>query len=407
MQFQNIIGQDAVKEKLVGLSQNNRLSHALLFLGKEGNGTLSLARAFAQFLLCERVQGKSDALASPGLFGDPEPLVDANINQNDSCGICASCTKAAQLAHPDIHFTFPTVTVTKDRPTISADLMKEWRSFILKYPYGNVFDWLQTLEAENKQGNINVAECNDIMRKLSLKSFESGYKIQIIWMAEFLGKEGNKLLKLIEEPPPQTLFFLVAEQADNILPTILSRTQLIKVPYLNESDVKDALITRENIEPGQAALIAWLSKGNYRDALQQIQHSADDWETVLRDWMNSILRTGPMAQFKWVEEMAKQGREKQKQFLLYFIQMLETAIRIRFGNDPTNSAIQLDDKEQGRLDFAQKLNKIGHPEQLESMASLLNDSIYQIERNANAKLLFHALSIRLYHLIGNKTLILI
>jgi DNA polymerase-3 subunit delta' len=123
--------------------------------------------------------------------------------------------------------------------------------------------------------------------------------------------------------------------------------------------------------------------------------------------MNSILRTGPMAQFKWVEEMAKQGREKQKQFLLYFIQMLETAIRIRFGNEPSNSGVQLDDKEQGRLDFARKLNKIGQPEQLESMATLLNNSIYQIERNANAKLLFHALSIRLYHLIGNKTLILI
>lgn len=404
MQFQNIIGQHAIKEQLIGLHQNNRLSHALLFLGKEGTGALSLARAFAQYIQCDRVQGKS-AAPSGGLFGDPEQT--SNEPLTDSCGTCPSCMKAAQLMHPDIHFTFPTISTIKDRPTISADLMKEWRAFILENPYGNLFDWLQSIEAENKQGNINVAECNDIVRKLSLKSFESGYKIQIIWMSEFLGKEGNRLLKLIEEPPPQTLFFLIAEQPELILPTVLSRTQLIKVPYLNESEIREALIELEQAEPKQAGMVAWLARGNYREALQQIRHSGEEWEPILRDWMNSILRTGPMAQFKWVEEMAKLGREKQKQFLTYFIQLLETAIRSRFEGERMEAGVELDDFQQSRLDFAAKLNKIALPEQLESAATLLNEAILQIERNANAKLLFHALSIRLYHIIGNKAVILI
>lgn len=409
MQFQNIIGQQAVKDQLIGLHQNNRLSHALLFLGKEGTGALSLARAFAQYIQCDRVQGKAAAPASGGLFGDsdPEPEPTSNEPLTDSCGTCPSCSKASQLMHPDIHFTFPTISTIKDRPTISADLMKEWRTFILANPYGNLFDWLQSIEAENKQGNINVAECNDIVRKLSLKSFESGYKIQIVWMAELLGKEGNRLLKLIEEPPPQTLFFLVAEQPELILPTVLSRTQLIKVSYLTESEIREALIEREQAEPTQAGMVAWLARGNYREALQQIQHSGEDWEPMTRDWMNSILRTGPMAQFKWVEEMAKLGREKQKQFLSYFIQLLETAIRARFDNEQTDNAVQLDDYQQSRLDFARKLNKVAMPEQLEAAAVLLNEAILQIERNANAKLLFHALSIRLYHIIGNKAVILI
>ncbi len=407
MQFHNIIGQHAIKDQLMGLHQNNRLSHALLFLGKEGTGALSLARAFAQYILCDRVQGKSFGPSSGGLFGDPEPEPTSNEPLTDSCGTCPSCMKAAQLMHPDIHFTFPTISIIKDRSTISADLMKEWRTFILENPYGNLFDWLQSIEAENKQGNINVAECNDIVRKLSLKSFESGYKIQIIWMSELLGKEGNRLLKLIEEPPPQTLFFLIAEQPELILPTVLSRTQLIKVPYLNETEIREALIEQEQAEPKQAAMIAWLSRGNYREALIQIRHSGEDWEPMLRDWMNSILRTGPMAQFKWVEEIAKLGREKQKQFLTYFIQLLETAIRSRFDGERVESGIELDDFQQSRMDFAGKLNKIALPEQLEAAANLLNEAILQIERNANAKLLFHTLCIRLYHIIGNKAVILI
>ena len=171
----------------------------------------------------------------------------------DACGVCASCVKAQQLIHPDIHFSYPVIPKkTGDKP-LSVDFISEWREFIAQYPYGNIYDWLQFIGAENKQGNITAYECNDIIRKLSLKSFESGYKILIMWMPEYLGNEGNKLLKLIEEPPPNTLFILVAENESMILPTIISRTQLIKIPSLEKKDIETALMERAKISADQAS----------------------------------------------------------------------------------------------------------------------------------------------------------
>ena len=187
---------------------------------------------------------------------------------NDSCGVCSSCIKAHQLVHPDIHFSYPVVTKKSGTPPISADYISEWREFIKNYPYGNVYDWLQFIGAENKQGNITAQECNDIIRKLSLKSFESEYKILIMWMPEYLGNEGNKLLKLIEEPPPNTLFILVAENESLILPTIVSRCQLIKIPVLETNEVEEALVNRNNTSTDIARQAASVSEGNYREALQ-------------------------------------------------------------------------------------------------------------------------------------------
>lgn len=388
--------------------QHNRLSHALLFLGKEGSGALQLAMAFAQYIVCEKVNGKSSMVnrqssIGASLFGEPEPqpVNDQPKATNDSCGECPACKKATELIHPDIHFSYPVITKKTGEKPISADFIKEWREFVVQSPYGNVYDWLQFIGAENKQGNITATECNDINRTMSLKSFESEYKILIMWKPEFLGKEGNKLLKLIEEPPPNTLFIFVAENEDMILPTILSRTQLVKIPLLSNMEVEAALELKEGVSVQKAGQIAAIAEGNYREALQLLQHAEDDWQAMLREWLNAILKTGPVAQVKWIDETAKLGREKQKQFLKYFIHLLEQAVRLRAIGDAGNAQPTADH------DFALRLNKICSIGQQEAIINELDKASYYIERNANAKMLFHALSIRLYHIISNKSVILV
>jgi len=397
MQFHSITGQKETKEQLVQMIQHNRLSHALLFLGKEGSGALQLAMAFAQYIVCTPKPPEG------GLFTVSESETEnSKLKTLDSCGECPACKKANALVHPDIHFSYPVITKKPGEKPISADFIKEWREFVVQTPYGNVYDWLQFIGAENKQGNITATECNDINHTMSLKSFESEYKILIMWKPEFLGKEGNKLLKLIEEPPPNTLFIFVAENEDLILPTILSRTQLVKIPLLINLEVEAALELKEGVNITKAGQIAALAEGNYREALQLLQHAEDDWQAMLRDWLNAILKTGPVAQVKWIDETAKLGREKQKQFLKYFIHLLEQAVRLRAIG--TNNEQQTTNKDH---DFALRLNKICSIGQQEAIINELDKASYYIERNANAKMLFHALSIRLYHIISNKSLILV
>ncbi len=399
MQFQSITGQKETKEQLVQMVQHNRLSHALLFLGKEGSGALQLALAFAQYIVCKPQPKEVD------LFAAAEPQTTNHkpqTKETDSCGTCPACKKANELIHPDIHFSYPVITKKTGEKPISTDFIKEWREFIVTNPYGNVYDWLQFIGAENKQGNITAHECTDIIRKLNLKSFESEYKILIMWLPEFLGKEGNKLLKLIEEPPPNTLFILVAENEDLILPTILSRTQLIKIPLLTNMEVEVALELNAGVKIEKARQIAILAEGNYREALQLLQHADDDWEVMLREWLNAIIRTGPVAQVKWIDDTAKLGREKQKQFLKYFIHLLEEAVRLRIMGTTNNQQ-----QTTNQTDFASRLNKLCNLGQQEAIITELDKASYYIERNANAKMLFHALSIRMYHIINNKSLILV
>ncbi|MGB4846066.1 MAG: hypothetical protein WBP16_16485, partial [Ferruginibacter sp.] len=287
MQFQSITGQKETKEQLVHMIQQNRLSHALLFLGKEGSGALQLALAFAQYIVCKPQPAEVDLFAAEPQTTNNKP----QTKENDSCGQCPACKKANELIHPDIHFSYPVITKKPGEKPISTDFIKEWREFISENPYGNIYDWLQFIGAENKQGNITAHECNDIIRKLNLKSFESEYKILIMWMPEFLGKEGNKLLKLIEEPPANTLFILVAENEDLILPTILSRTQLVKIPMLSNLEVESSLALHAGVPIEKAQQIAAVAEGNYREALQLLQHADDDWELMLREWLNAVIRT--------------------------------------------------------------------------------------------------------------------
>jgi len=380
MNWDALIGQEPLKKQLTELVLQNRLSHALLFLGKEGVGALPLAISFAQYLVCEKAAVAN--LAAP-------------------CGVCPACKKASELVHPDIHFSYPTVTKKPGEKPIAADFIKEWREFITQHPYGNLFDWIELIkEKDNSQGKITAEECKDVLRKLSLKSFESPWKILILWLPELLGNEGNKLLKLIEEPPPQTLLLLVSENESGILSTIVSRCQLIKVPPLKTADIEKALVLNNKTAPAIAGQLAALADGNYREALLLTQHAEEDWQELIRTWLNSILKTGPVAQTKWVEEIAKLGREKQKQFLRYFNHLLEQAVHYRIQGEN----LLISDTEK---DFAARLNRIAGFEQQEAMMREIDQAHYHVERNANAKILFHALTIKLYHIIQDNTVLLL
>lgn len=384
--------------------RQNRLSHALLFLGKEGSGALPLAMAFANYVsLPKNTVAKQK---EPGLFGDEPEEEKMMADPSTPAEIDAwmqqqpGWSKLHDMVHPDIHYSYPVVPKKSGDKPISTDYINEWRRFISENPYGNAYDWLQFINAENRQGNITVNECADIIRKMNLKSFESRFKVLIMWMPEMLGKEGNKLLKLIEEPPPDTLFILVAENESLILPTILSRTQLIRVPPLSVLDIESALELREGVSLQKSQQVAAISEGNYHEARQQLHHADDDWEVLLRDWLNSIVKTGPAAQLAWIESVSKIGREKQKQLLKYFSHILEMAIRLRII-PPVQGQ-----EERPDVVFARKFNNLCDITQLEAIAQELDQAAYHIERNANAKILFHALTIKLYHIISNKSVIL-
>ena len=405
MLFKNVIGQEDVKQHLVEMVKHNRLSHALLFLGKEGTGALPLAMAFAQYVALQPTVGK----AEPSLFGETvlkdEIHLPATPNQADEFMIKQdSFSKVETLMHPDIHYSYPVVTKKPGTPPVSADFITEWREFIQNQPYGNIYDWLQFIGAENKQGNITAQECNDIIRQLNLKSFESGYKILILWMPEYLGKEGNKLLKLIEEPPANTLFILVAENESQLLSTIVSRCQLIKIPPLNTTVIETALTERANCQPDQARQVAGVCGGNYREALHLLQHSEEDFHGLLREWLNATLKGQTIAQGKFIEEVNRMGRETQKQFLRYFSHLLEQSLRLESlsgdGLDLFNNNLV-----QSEKDFLTRLNKMISLEQKEAIAEELNKAAYYIERNANAKILFHALTIKIFHIVKNNVVI--
>lgn len=397
MLFSDVIGHDTIKQHLAEMVEHNRLSHALLFLAKEGAGGLPLALAFVQYIVSlpteapvvEDLFGGMTALEPTSGFIPPEQIASES-----------AYTRAAKLVHPDLHFTYPVIPRKSGDKPVSADYIEEWRSFVETMPYGNVYDWLQSIGAENKQGNITAEECNQIMRELSLKSFESRYKVLLLWMPEYLGKEGNKLLKLIEEPPANTVFILVAENEEMILPTILSRCQLVRIPALEDADIEKALIERAKASEETARQITGICEGNYREALHLLQHADEDWQSLLREWLNAMLKTGPAAQLKFIEEVSRLGREKQKQFLRYFNHLLEQSIRIRvMGEEQIKVAAE-------EKDFAKRLNKIASVSQQECMIEELDKAAYYIERNAHAKMLFQALTIKLYHIIQNKTLIL-
>ncbi|WP_336515236.1 hypothetical protein [Pollutibacter soli] len=402
MQFSDIPGHHLVKEQLVSLVANNRLSHALLFSGRDGSGALAMAIAFAQYLVCEKVNSiQSENSAGTSLFGEEDASENKDTILTDSCGVCPACVKSTNIAHPDIHYSFPVIPLKSGTPPISADYFSEWRSFIREHPFSNTYDWLTSISAENKQGNITARECEDILQQLNLKSFESGYKILIMWAPEYLGKEGNKLLKMIEEPPADTLFILVAEDESQILPTILSRTQIVKIPLFENEDIVSILKNKYKISGEKATAIAAFADGNLREAISSIQEAEEDWLKYAREWMNGVVKNGPVTQVRLADELNKLGREKQKQFFSYMIHLVEQSMRFAALKKHQD---HLQEKEQ---EFTDRFSVMTSFFQQEAIISELEKGIYYIERNANFKLLFVAMSIKFSHIIKYNSLILI
>jgi DNA polymerase III subunit delta' len=358
--FESIIGQDTAKKILRGYVDGGRTPHALLLLAPQGSGGLPLAMAYAQYILCE------------------------NRHDGEPCGTCKHCVKAEKMIHPDIHYSYPTI----GSKVVATHVLKEWREAIAKNRYQSVNEWLAKLDSENKQGNIPVAECNEIVKKLSLKTFEASHKILIMWLPEYLGKEGNRLLKLIEEPPDQTLFILVAENQDLILPTILSRCQLVKLPPLSDDAIQHALVLR-GIPSGDAAAIAPLADGNFNAALDLAKQAENDNANLFLEWMRKCYGGNGVELVTWVEKFAGVGRERQKLLLRYGLHFLrELMILVTTGNPN----IRLRGTE---LTTAQNMSKVINFEKIEPLAGLFDDCMYHVERNANPKILFLDASIRM------------
>jgi DNA polymerase III subunit delta' len=372
MRFENVIGQIVLKQKLIGAINSGKVSHAQLFLAPEGSGGLPMALAYAQFLLCE------------------------NKNENDSCGKCSSCVKAEKLIHPDIHFSFPVITGKVSKPK-SADFISEWREALFQNPYLNYNDWMDFLNSENKQGNITAEECHDIVRKLGLKSFEGKYKILILWLPEFLGKEGNILLKTLEEPPPGTLILLVAENAEMILQTILSRTQIVRLNLLSENEIKNALTSSFETEEEDARRVARLAEGSWNEALQLIKNVINPNEQYFRDWMALLVKNNIPELMKWNEEMARTGRESQKVFLRYAVEALREAILFSLMKSQEE---RIPEREKKVIKY---LNETVAQDDLSIWIKELEEAQYHIERNANAKILFMHLSLCLLQTFRRKT----
>lgn len=361
MHFSSIIGQARTKNLLAQLHAGGRVPHALLFLGATGSGNLALALAFAQLLECERPA------------------------EGDSCGECPACRKAAQFVHPDIHFSYPTIGTN----AVSTDFIKQWRAALVENPYLDANTWLQRLGAENKQGNINKEECNAILKKLSLKAFEGRYKILLMWLPEYLGKEGNRLLKLIEEPPEQTIFLLVAENQDLILNTILSRCQMIKTDTLSDEDITAGLSQWRGVDSARARQIVLLADGDFGQALALADHPANDDARLLLDWLRKCWRGHGPELLRWADEFARLGRENQKQFLQYGLHFFRELMALIAGS---LSPLRLPQEE---LESAQNMAKVLNLDKLMLLTELFNDNIYFIERNANPKILVLDTAIRI------------
>ncbi|OOQ61316.1 DNA polymerase III subunit [Mucilaginibacter pedocola] len=369
MQFREITGQHAVKQRLVSSVTENRVSHAQLFLGPEGSGSLALAVAYAQFLSCE----------------DKQP--------DDSCGVCASCRKYQKLMHPDLHFSYPTFGTPKES---AIDFIEQWRTALSENPYLNLDTWRGYLDSGNKQANINILECHQIIKKLSFKPFESVYKVLILWLPEYLDKQGNALLKIIEEPQPNTLFLLVAQNQDQILNTILSRTQLVKIPPLGFDEIQEYLVANHNQTETAAAEIAYLSNGSMAEALSMLQQDSKGYHNLFVQWLRLCFGNKGLEVLSFVDSSSKMGRENQKNFLRYGINFIRECCLISAGAE---AMVHLPAQE---LDTARKMAAVMNIAQSETIIDELEKAHYHIERNANPKILFLDVSLQIIKVLNLK-----
>ena len=378
MQFAEVIGHQNIKERLIQNVKNQRISHAQLFLGKEGSGNLALALAYAQYVMC------------------------TNKQENDSCGTCPSCVKVQKLVHPDLHFSFPVATNSrvKKNPT-SKDFIKEWREALINQPYMTLAQWLQHLQLENKQGNISVHEGDDIIKSLSLKAFESVYKVMLIWMPENMHTAtANKLLKQIEEPEARTLILLVANDSEKLISTIRSRTQLVNVPAIGVNELRDQLMKVYGFSEETSIRTATLANGSWLEAQEIAEETgSNDWYfEQFKLWMRACYKADIEAMYKWVENISNKsfGREKQKGFLKYAMSIVRESIVINYGDERISI---LHDKEK---QFVSNFAPFVHGQNVLEMFEIMNTAHYHIERNAYPKILFMDLSMQFANLLHIK-----
>lgn len=381
MLFKEILGLSHIKSHLAKSADAGRIPHAQLFVGPEGCGTLPMALAYAQYIICSNTNGE-------------------NKDDENGCNL-----KFEALSHPDMHFAFPVANTDKVKShAVSNHYLEEWRKFLLEQPYGNLFDWYRLIGIEKKQGQIGVDEAQDIVKKLSLKSYEGGHKVMLIWMAEKMNAAAaNKLLKLIEEPPVKTLFLLITEDEEQIIQTIRSRCQILRFPPLAEQIIADGLVERGLVRE-EALQLAQESNGNFNKALDLKNRDSEDlvFEKWFVQWVRSAFKAkGNKAAIHelilWSDEVAKTGRETQKKFLLYCLSVMRQAMLINYN--AKSLAFMKIHVDGFQLD---KFASFIHENNIQEIVEELEEAHFHIERNGNSKIILTDLSIKLTRLLHKK-----
>ena len=367
MFFKDVIGQEEIKQRLIQEVNEGRIPHAQLICGSEGVGKLPLALAYARYIRC------------------------TNRSATDACGVCPSCVKFNKLVHPDVHFTFPVVKNSR-----SDDYIVEWRRIVLNNPYFNLNHWLNEINAENSQAVIYTKESDEIMKKLSLKSSEGGFKITIIWLPEKMQLAcANKLLKLLEEPPAKTIFLLVSEAPDMILQTILSRTQRINVRKIAEKDIAQVLEQKYSVQQSTSLSIAHLANGNFIKALETIHLNEENH--LFFELFVSLMRLSYQRKIRemkqWSDQIAGLGRERQKNFLSYCQRM----IRENFiYNLHQKELVYMTPDEQN---FATRFSPFVNERNVMGIMDELSEAQWHVEQNVNAKMIFFDFSLKMIVLL--------
>lgn len=368
MRFTDITGNEILKNQLIQSVHSGQIAHAQLFIGPEGSPNLAFALAYATFLNCR------------------------NRLEDDSCGACDSCHKNEKLIHPDVNFAFPVSSTSKisGKDVISLSFLAEWRNFVIQDPYNNASGWNSYFGGENKQLNISREESRQIIRHLSLKPFEGKFKIMLIWLAEYMNAAAaNSLLKILEEPAENTVFLLVTNDEKKILPTIKSRTQVVRVRPFSDENIKKLLEENHFIEKDKARQISHLVDGNILEALRLAREVEDDSHVMFRDWMRLCFLKNMSELVKWTDKYSKLSRVSQQTLLQYGLSMMRESL-IQLSGEPTLSRLM-----GPELEFIKNFVKVLNVEMIEEIARELNDALYHLERNANARILFLDLSLRI------------
>lgn len=374
MDFSGIPGQKETIDRLIRTVTEERVSHAQLFTGPEGCGSLALALAYARYISCE------------------------NRSASDSCGTCKSCVKYEKLIHPDLHFVFPVIKGKKSAEPVSDTYIEEWRDFVSRTPFFTLNEWLDSIEVGNAQGMIFASEASEIIRKLSLKTFESDFKIMIIWLPEKMHPaSANKLLKMIEEPPEKTLFLLVSVEPDKILPTIISRCQLVRIPGFSREDIERYLSVVCGVPSEKAAGLARVARGSIIKA-RELAGDDDSGSANLenfRSLMRYAYKRDILSLVGWSEEMAGTGREAQKSFFLFGLRMLRENFMLTLGM-ATENIVFLAGEE---VKFSGNFHPFINEGNINSLTEEFNLGHSHIEANGNARIVFLDLALKVTKLI--------